>query len=179
VIALLGKCDTGPLSLAMQRAAANPRASGVLSSIGPRPAFRAIGIALKEHKEIVMIRKARVLELVAAAAVLNGAIVLPAAAAEPVGTDNSAANLQPADSSTSTAAASDSDDRRVTAQIREALLADKSISVLAQHVQIATNQDAVILRGAVRSNELDRIEALAGQYAGSRQIDNQLTVAKQ
>ena len=106
-------------------------------------------------------------------------IALPAAAAEPAGTDNSAANLQPADSSTPTAAASDSDDRRVTEQIRQALLADQSISVLAQHVQIATNQDAVILRGAVRSDELDKIEALAGQYAGSRQIDNQLTVADQ
>jgi osmotically-inducible protein OsmY len=110
---------------------------------------------------------------------LHGAIALPAAAAEPAGTDNSVANLQPADSSTPTAAASDSDDRRVTAQIRQALLADKSFSVLAQHVQIATNQDAVILRGAVQSNELDRIEALAGQYAGSRQIDNQLTVTNQ
>jgi hyperosmotically inducible protein len=124
-----------------------------------------------------MFRKARVFKLVVAATLLHAAIALPAAAAEPVGTDNSAANLQPADSSTPTAAASDSDDRRVTAQIREALLADKSISVLAQHVQIATNQVAVVLRGAVRSNELDRIEALAGKYAGSRQIDNQLTVA--
>jgi hyperosmotically inducible periplasmic protein len=122
---------------------------------------------------------ARVLKLLTAAALLHGAIALPAAAAEPAGTDNSGANLQPADSSTPTAAASDSDDRRVTAQIRQALLADKSFSVLAQHVQIATNQDAVILRGTVQSNELDRIEALAGQYAGSRQIDNQLTVANQ
>ena len=126
-----------------------------------------------------MFRKARVFKLVVAATLLHAAIALPAAAAEPVGTDNSAANLQPADSSTPTAAASDSDDRRVTAQIRQALLADKSISVLAQHVQIATNQVAVVLRGAVRSNELDRIEALAGKYAGSRQIDNQLTVAAQ
>jgi len=126
-----------------------------------------------------MFTKARALKLVAAAAVLNAAIALPAVAAEPAGTNNSAANVQPADSSTPTAAASDSDDRRVTAQIQQALLADKSISVLAQHVQIATNQDAVILRGAVRSDELDKIEALAGQYAGSRQIDNQLTVAAQ
>jgi hyperosmotically inducible protein len=126
-----------------------------------------------------MFRKAVGLRLVVAAVLLQGAIALPGAAAEPVGTDNSAANLKPADSSTPTVAASDSDDRRVTAQIRQALLADKSFSVLAQHVQIATNQDAVILRGAVGSKELNRIETLAAQYAGSRQIDNQLTVAGQ
>ena len=126
-----------------------------------------------------MFRKAGGLRLVAAAVFLQGAIALPAAAAEPVGADNSAANLKPADSSTPTVAASDSDDRRVTGQIRQALLADKSLSVLAQHVQVATNQDAVILQGAVRSKELNRIEALAAQYAGSRQIDNQLTVAAQ
>jgi len=126
-----------------------------------------------------MFRKAVELRLVLAAVFLQGAIALPGAAAEPVGTDNSAANLKPADSSTPTVAASDSDDRRVTAQIRQALLADKSFSVLAQNVQIATNQDAVILRGAVGSKELNRIETLAAQYAGSRQIDNQLTVAGQ
>ena len=126
-----------------------------------------------------MFRRAVGLGLVAAAVFLQGAIALPVAAAEPAGSDNSAANLKPADSSTPTVAASDSDDRRITAQIRQALLADKSFSVLAQHVHIATNQDAVILRGAVQSKEVNRIEALAAQFAGSRQIDNQLTVAAQ
>jgi hyperosmotically inducible periplasmic protein len=125
-----------------------------------------------------MFRKAVGLRLVAAAVLLQGAIALPAAAAEP-STNNSAGDLKPADASTPTTAANDSDDRRVTEQIRQALLADKSFSVLAQRVQIATNQSAVILRGAVRSAEVNKIEALAAQFAGTRQIDNQLTVAGQ
>jgi len=111
--------------------------------------------------------------------VLCTAIALSVAAAEPPGASDPAGNLKPADSSTPTGPASDIDDRRVTAEILQALLADKSLSVLAQRVQVVTNQDAVILRGAVQSGELDRIEALAAQYAGSRQIDNQLTVADQ
>jgi osmotically-inducible protein OsmY len=95
----------------------------------------------------------------------------------PTGAGDPGGNLKPADSSTPTGPAGDIDGRRITAQILQALLADKSLSVLAQRVQVVTNQDAVILRGAVRSGELDKIEALAAQYAGSRQIDNQLTVA--
>jgi osmotically-inducible protein OsmY len=110
---------------------------------------------------------------------LQGAVALSCAAAEPGTAGSPGANLKPADSSTPTAPASDSDDQRITAQIKQALLADKSYSVLAQHVQIATNKQAVILKGAVLSEEVDSIEALAARFAGSRQIDNQLTVAAQ
>jgi hyperosmotically inducible periplasmic protein len=123
--------------------------------------------------------KPAVLGLAACLLLLQAATTLPAAAAEPPTSTDPSPNLKPADSSTPTVAARDSDDLRITAQIRQALLADKSFSLLAQRVQIATNQDAVILRGAVLSNELNRIESLAAQYAGSRQIDNQLTVAAQ
>ena len=124
-----------------------------------------------------MFVRAKGLSLLTAAVVLYGPIALPVSAADAPG--DAAGNLKPADSSTPTGPASDIDDRRVTAEILQALLADKSLSVLAQRVQVVTNQDAVILRGAVQSGELDRIEALAAQYAGSRQIDNQLTVADQ
>jgi len=126
-----------------------------------------------------MFARANGLSPVTAAVVLCGAIALRVAAAEPAGPGDPAGKLKPADSSTPTGPASDIDDRRVTAQILQALLADKSLSVLAQRVQVVTNQDAVILRGAVRSDELDKIEALAAQYSGSRQIDNHLTVADQ
>jgi hyperosmotically inducible protein len=124
-----------------------------------------------------MFVRAKGLSLLTAAVVLYGPIALPVSAADAPG--DAAGNLKPADSSTPTGPASDIDDRRVTAQILQALLADKSLSVLAQRVQVVTNQDAVILRGAVRAGELDKIEALAAQFAGSRQIDNQLTVADQ
>jgi osmotically-inducible protein OsmY len=82
----------------------------------------------------------------------------------------------PEDANIPTTAADDSDDLRVTAQIRSALLADGSLSDLAHKVRIATNQQAVILRGAVKAGEKDQIESLAGQFAGTRQVIDQLTV---
>jgi osmotically-inducible protein OsmY len=105
---------------------------------------------------------------------------MPAGAAEPSIPDNSpsdsAPNLLPADASTPTAASSDIEDVRVTAQIRSALSGDKSLSALARSVNITTNQQAVVLRGQVKSDEKDRVEAVASQYAGTRQVVDQLLV---
>jgi len=84
---------------------------------------------------------------------------------------------QPGDASVPTAPSNRIDDTRVTDQIREALAADASLSQSAKSVTIATNEQAVILRGAVSTVEdKDRVETLAGQYAGARQVDNQLTI---
>jgi hyperosmotically inducible periplasmic protein len=120
------------------------------------------------------------LEVVAAAVLLPGAIAMPAIAAAPPIPDNSAAdsapNVVPGDASTPTAPAHDVDDTQVTAQIRSALKADKSLSRQAQEVAIATNQQAVTLRGSVKAGEKDRIESLAQQYAGTRQVIDQLLV---
>jgi hypothetical protein len=46
----------------------------------------------------------------------------------------------------------------------------------ATYVSIATNGEAVVLRGAVSSDDKDRIEFLAQQYASGRQVINELTV---
>ncbi len=89
---------------------------------------------------------------------------------------DAAANLVPADAGTPTAPASDIDDTRVTAQIRSALAGDKSLSSMAHNVTISTNQQAVTLSGQVNSAEKDRVEALASQYAGTRQVVSQLLV---
>lgn len=51
-----------------------------------------------------------------------------------------------------------------------------SLSTQAHNVTIATNQQAVVWRGPVKPGENDRIESLAGQFAGTRQIVNQLPV---
>jgi osmotically-inducible protein OsmY len=98
----------------------------------------------------------------------------PVLAAEPANSPNS--NIQPQDSSTPTNAAHDSDDQRVTDQIRQALLADTTLSPLGRMVGIATNPVAVILRGSVPVDEKDKIDSLAQQYSGARQIVDQLTV---
>jgi osmotically-inducible protein OsmY len=124
--------------------------------------------------------KSTALALVAAAVTLAGAVVLPVGAAEPSIPDNSrsdsAPNLLPADASTPTGASGDIEDVRVTAQIRSALSGDKSLSALAHSVNITTNKEAVVLRGQVEPNEKDRVEALASQYAGTRQVVDQLLV---
>ncbi len=85
-------------------------------------------------------------------------------------------HLQPQDASVSTAPSNDSTNIAVTAQIRSALSADDTLSADAKRISIVTNTDAVILRGMVQTQEPDRIETEVRQYAGSRQIVNQLTV---
>ncbi len=113
-------------------------------------------------------------------AAIAATIALPIVAADSPIPDNSASdaavNLLPADAGTPTAPASDIEDTRVTAQIRSALAGDKSLSSMAHNVSIATNQQAVVLRGQVSSGEKDRVEALASQYAGTRQVVSQLLV---
>jgi osmotically-inducible protein OsmY len=68
------------------------------------------------------------------------------------------------------------DDARVTAQIRTALASDASMSQQARDVSIATNQQAVVLRGSVHPAEKDRIVTLAEQYAGTRTVVDQLMI---
>jgi hypothetical protein len=118
-------------------------------------------------REEILMHRQTVIMLVC---LLLGAAAVPAVAAEP---DN---NLQPKDASVRTVASSDSDDLQVTAQIRQALAAAPSLSDLARNVQVATNSDAVILRGAVEPEEKDGVDSLAQQFAGARQIIDQLTV---
>ena len=120
-------------------------------------------------------------EITAAAVLLPGFMAMPAIAADPSIPDNSASNaapnLQPEDANTPVAPAHDVDDARVTAQIRSALSSDKSLSTQARNVTIATNPQAVVLRGSVNAADKDRIESLAEQFAGTRQIVNQLLVS--
>jgi osmotically-inducible protein OsmY len=85
-------------------------------------------------------------------------------------------HLQPQDASVSTSPSNESTDVAVTAQIHSALSADETLSADAKRISIVTNADAVILRGMVQTQEPDRIETEVRQYAGSRQILNQLTV---
>jgi BON domain len=128
------------------------------------------------HKKIFVF----VLEVAAAVVLLPAFMSMPAVAVEPSIPDNSASdtapNLLPGDASTPTAPAHDIEDTRVTAQIRTALNNDKSLSAQAQNVTIATNPQAVVLRGSVKAEDKDRIETLAEQFAGTRQVVNQLLV---
>jgi osmotically-inducible protein OsmY len=127
-----------------------------------------------------MIRRSFPLEVAIAAVLLAGALSMPAIAANPAIPDtsasNAAPNIVPEDASTPTAPAHDVDDARVTAQIRTALASDASMSQQARDVSIATNQQAVVLRGSVHPAEKDRIVTLAEQYAGTRTVVDQLMI---
>lgn len=68
-------------------------------------------------------------------------------------------------------------DRTLTQEIRQAVVADKSLSTTAKNIKIITNKGVVTLRGPVKdSHEKETIEAKAQQIAGANNIDNQLEV---
>jgi osmotically-inducible protein OsmY len=70
-------------------------------------------------------------------------------------------------------------DRRITQQIRQALMKDGALSFTAKNVKIITNNGRVVLRGSVKSDaERSAIEADAQKVAGKSQVENQIEVAK-
>jgi hyperosmotically inducible protein len=70
-----------------------------------------------------------------------------------------------------------SDALHITANIRKAVLADKSLSTSAHNVKIVTKGSTVTLRGPVVSAaEKERLAALARQNAPGKDILDQLTV---
>ena len=69
-------------------------------------------------------------------------------------------------------------DRQLTAQIRRAIVKDKSLSTTAHNVKIISQNGAVTLKGPVKSDaEKQAIEAKAAQIAGQDKVNNELQVA--
>ncbi len=69
-------------------------------------------------------------------------------------------------------------DRTTTQKIRQAIVADKSLSTYAHNVKIITKGGAVTLKGPVRSEEeKSTIEAKAKEVAGADKVTNQISVA--
>lgn len=70
-------------------------------------------------------------------------------------------------------------DLKITQQIRQAVMADDSLSFTAKNVKIITAGGKVTLRGPVKSDaERSAIEAAARKVAGANQVDNQIEVKK-
>ena len=70
-------------------------------------------------------------------------------------------------------------DLKITQQIRQAVMADDSLSFTAKNVKIITAGGKVTLRGPVKSDaERSAIEAAARKVAGATQVDNQIEVKK-
>jgi hyperosmotically inducible periplasmic protein len=69
-------------------------------------------------------------------------------------------------------------DRTLTQKIRQAVMADKSLSMTAHNVKIITVDGVVTLRGPVKTEaERTKIAAKAEQAAGAGKVHNDLEVA--
>jgi osmotically-inducible protein OsmY len=68
-------------------------------------------------------------------------------------------------------------DRALAQKIRQAIVADKSLSTYAHNVKVVAKNDTVTLKGPVLSEEEKaRVESIASQVAGSATVSNDLTV---
>jgi osmotically-inducible protein OsmY len=93
--------------------------------------------------------------------------------------DNTARNQRDASGATTTPVDQGQNeiDLEITANIRQAVLADNSLSVNARNVKIITNSGLVTLRGPVASDqEKMAIEEKAKRVAGVLRVDNQIEI---
>jgi osmotically-inducible protein OsmY len=68
-------------------------------------------------------------------------------------------------------------DRHTTAQVRKAIIADKSLSTYAHNVKIITVNGAVTLKGPVTSDdEKQKVAADAASVVSADKLTNELTV---
>ncbi len=66
-------------------------------------------------------------------------------------------------------------DIKITTDIRQAVIRDKSLSINAQNIKIITRNAVVTLRGSVETkNESQKIHDIAVQTPGVLKVDNQL-----
>jgi hyperosmotically inducible periplasmic protein len=71
-----------------------------------------------------------------------------------------------------------SNDRQLAAQIRRAIVKDKSLSTTAHNVKIISQNGAVTLKGPVKSEgEKQAIESKATDIAGAGKVNSELQVA--
>lgn len=93
--------------------------------------------------------------------------------------DNTGRNVRDrGDTLTSEDQAETEADRTITQKIRQAVVGDDSLSMMAENVKIITTNGVVTLRGPVRSEaERTEIGATAARIAGAENVRNHLEVA--
>lgn len=85
--------------------------------------------------------------------------------------DREASTLTPTDQGESAA------DRKITQEVRQAVVAHDDLSMNAKNAKIITRDGVVTLRGPVKSPaEKTRIGALAAKAPGVKRVDNQLEI---
>ena len=96
-----------------------------------------------------------------------------------VDADNTARNSRDRDGATQTSGdqAENETDRQISANVRQAVVGDSSLSTNAHNVKIITSGGTVTLRGPVKSTEEKAaIETKAKQVAGVTRVDNLLEI---
>ena len=90
--------------------------------------------------------------------------------------DNTGRNVRDRDDRPTSGDQSESEpDRKLTQKIRQAIVADDSLSTSAHNVKIITIDGVVTLRGPVKnSDERNAIGAMAVKIAGASKVKNQL-----
>jgi osmotically-inducible protein OsmY len=97
-------------------------------------------------------------------------------------TDNTKTNARDRNTGDATAdqQKENSSDRKLTKDIRRALMKDDSLSTYAHNIKIISQNGKVTLKGPVRSDEEKQaIEAKATEIAGSGNVTDQLQIADQ
>lgn len=118
-----------------------------------------------------------VASLASASIVLLSLSAMPAFALGQAAPDNSRTNRVQNQTQTADQGKNDKVDRLMTAKIRRAVVADKSLSMYAHNVKIIVVGGAVTLKGPVHSEaEKQTIADKAAQVAGADKVDNQITV---
>jgi osmotically-inducible protein OsmY len=100
----------------------------------------------------------------------------------PVAPNNSGINVRDrsADAMTAGQQPNAKEDVQLTAQIRRAIVKDKSLSTIAHNIKIISSNGGVILRGPVKTTqEKQAIEEKAAAIAGAGKVNNQLEVEGQ
>ena len=104
---------------------------------------------------------------------------LSALAQDTPAADNTSKNQRDRSGETRTSGdqSNSSEDVKITAAIRSAVVKDDSLSATAKNVKIITADGTVTLRGPVKNEaEKTKIAELAQSAAGNAKIDNQLEV---
>ncbi|MEO6542543.1 MAG: BON domain-containing protein [Nitrospiraceae bacterium] len=110
----------------------------------------------------------------------SGQTLAATEAVSPVSTpaDNTENNVRDKDDATLTPidqAQGSRHDVDLTRQIRQALMADKTLSTNAQNIKIVTLSGRTTLRGPVKNvDERERILTMAGKVVGSKNVENKL-----
>jgi hyperosmotically inducible periplasmic protein len=107
----------------------------------------------------------------------KNAMADPPAAGTPA--DNTGKNVRDQSGSTKTPfdQSESETDRTLTQRVRQAVVADDSLSTNAKNIKIITVNGMVTLRGPVKSDEeRQRVVAKAQQIAGEKNVDNQLEI---